>query len=257
MDQNHQHLLEDVQALLQETSNASSGFFQQCLRRLFDLIDEEPALSNVVKLAERKMDFDKWFAAQHPGEGSGFGELEWPRNRDEVLSIQISLFRAIADERVDHLDFASTFISTSPRYDDMVADLIQQVFQPMANTLLRRIERDFEQSTEVGKDVPASDRTVQIDHNSAQYGTVIRDLEALEEAVRGSNDYGDTEDQQQRLAEVGAMRRLLVATRVRVDALLALVRRGLEHFAITFADAVIGAIALGLLALLGGLTGLW
>ena len=47
------------------------------------------------------------------------------------------------------------------------------------------------------------------------------------------------------------------ATRVRADALVVLVKKGLEHFVKTFAGKVIGALALGLLGLLGRVTGFW
>ena len=49
---------------------------------------------------------------------------------------------------------------------------------------------------------------------------------------------------------------MLTATRVRADALVVLVGKGLERVK-TFADKVIGALALGLLGLLGRLTGFW
>jgi hypothetical protein len=105
--------------------------------------------------------------------------------------------------------------------------------------------------------LPASDRTVPLDHNSPDYLETVRALENIEQAVQQSNDYPDQEDKEQRVAELSAGRRLLQAVRARGEVIIALLYRCLLYIAKKFADVAIGALAIGTLALLGRLTGLW
>lgn len=93
------------------------------------------------------------------------------------------------------------------------------------------------------RSLPASDRTVSIDHNSASFKKTITSLESLEETVRGSNDYGDEEDKGQRLAEISAGRQLLQSPRVSPGAVKAVLSGTLIYLAEKFANAPIGEAA--------------
>jgi hypothetical protein len=157
--------------------------------------------------------------------------------------------------------FSKVFISPSERnLDAGVAQLSQQLFIPTATALRRRLEKP--ESTVPNSDmipllVPGSDRTVPLNHNSADYAAAVRALEKVEQAVQQANEYQDLDDKEQRIAELNAGRRLLQATRARIDALVALIYRGLSYLAKKFADVTIGEAAKAALALLGKLTGLW
>jgi hypothetical protein len=82
-------------------------------------------------------------------------------------------------------------------------------------------------------------------------------LSRLEELILKANDFPDVEERDQRAAEVSAMRRLLQAARVRVDAFISLCYRGLLYVAKKYADVAIGLSAVAVFGLLGRLTGLW
>ena len=105
--------------------------------------------------------------------------------------------------------------------------------------------------------IPAADRVVRIDHNSLEYTTAISELDRLRDQLRGWNEYPDSEDKEQRLAELQSTKDLLGAVRVRADAIRAVAFGVLSYIGKKFADVAIGAIALGLLALIGRMTGLW
>ena len=65
--------------------------------------------------------------------------------------------------------------------------------------------------------VPASDRVVLIDHNSAGYRETEEALDNLEHGLQSTNDFlGVPQEKEQFVAEVSAARRLLQAVRVRI-----------------------------------------
>jgi hypothetical protein len=91
--------------------------------------------------------------------------------------------------------------------------------------------------------VPASDRTVTINHNSEQYRHVREALENVEIVLREANDYPDIEDKEQRIVEVSAGKRLLESARVSAEAVNAVLLKPLIYLAKKFVDAAIGVAA--------------
>ncbi|MCK5428163.1 MAG: hypothetical protein KAI94_01760 [Anaerolineales bacterium] len=105
------------------------------------------------------------------------------------------------------------------------------------------------------RDIPAANRTVTIDHNSTAYIEAAEAVDAVIEAVRGDNEYGDRdpEDKEQRLAELTAGKKLIEAARASISAVDAVLIKTLAYLsgigiAVTqIADAIIKVqILLGL-----------
>lgn len=90
--------------------------------------------------------------------------------------------------------------------------------------------------------IPASDRTVALDHNSAEYQEATSHLDNLVEAVQAdrSNDF---EDKDQRLAELKAGRELLNSSTANPTRVEAVLYGCLAYLATKFADEPIGALA--------------
>lgn len=239
---------------------ATSATFESNLERWFEWLESVSVIAKMIRDLESLVDFPAWRKVGEATMGSfiGSGQLRWPKG-PQRLAMQVALFRAMADGSYSYTDLHHTFFGGSTHYNDMISDVTGQVFDPMSRDLRRHLVSTFEARTAEPDlmTVPASDRTVRLDHNDPDYAAASRDLEKLEDAVRGSNDYADSDDKEQRVAEIGAMRRLLTSARVRTDVLIALIYRGLQHFAKTFVDKVIGVLAIGLLGLLARLTGFW
>lgn len=195
------------------------------------------------------MDFDEWYKeGKETVRGMvGSGSLDWPPETDRRLALQLSLFRAFAADREGVSDFCTKFMYAGNHYDDMVAEVNDQLFRPMARDLRRLLARELEAAVTGGEEagVPASDRYVRLDHNSPAYTQTVAALEAVVEAVRRDNEYGsaDPDDRDQRIAELEAGKRLLQEVRVRVDAAHALFVGTLGYLAVKFADAAIGNMA--------------
>ncbi len=103
----------------------------------------------------------------------------------------------------------------------------------------------LEEFEDAGMNVPASDRTVRLDHNGPDYLAATSALEQLIHVVRDSNSYreAEPEDQERRLAELEAGRRLLGSSLVSVATMKAAVIGTITYLAAKFIDAPIGEAA--------------
>jgi hypothetical protein len=218
--------------LTDEVARARPQFMADHVDNWFALIDETPMVRDVVKTLETSVGFDRYefinrlkasdsITLPPPPPGRPRGPLVWPADRDKRLGLQLEVFREISKRHLSVVDFGKKFIEGA---DDKEAGklAIEQVFSPMARDLRRRLEAGLGDREDLT--IPASDRLVKLDHNSAAYTEAMDALAGLEEALRGTNDFGDVEEKEQRVAEVSAARRVLQAVRVRVEPLVSLLQ---------------------------------
>jgi hypothetical protein len=96
---------------------------------------------------------------------------------------------------MDPFDFGHEYFYVSHgNVDDTIREMVSQLFLPFVSEL----RRDLRRTATVN--VPASDRIVSLDHNSADYLQLSDALEKVETALREANDYPDAEDKEQRIA---------------------------------------------------------
>ena len=95
-------------------------------------------------------------------------------------------------------------------------------------------------------EVPASDRVVSLDHNSAAYKEAIAALDQVTEAARASNELGaeDPLEKERVIAELSAAKRLLESIKVSVQKVSALIGTTLLWLGSKFAEAPIGEAAM-------------
>lgn len=92
-----------------------------------------------------------------------------------------------------------------------------------------------------GKQVPASDRVVSLGHNS---GEALEKVDQIIAAVQAANDLpGDEEDREQLIAELSAARRILEASKIRLQTLKSTLGPPLKWLAEKAAGSVVGKIA--------------
>lgn len=258
-DDRYEHFLIQYDNATNDILNSKSATIETNLERWFEMLDESHAIAKIVHDLERRGDFKDWYkkeTARNTGMG---GDLHWPSGRETRLAMQLLVFRAMRRQEPDLLNFHLQFMaSSSNRMNDIVYEVVSQIFSPMARDLRRHIERGYDPISDIERmTAPASDRVVLVTHNSADYAEAIKQLDKLEELIRTTNDYPDLEDRDQRAAEISATRRLFNSARVRVDALVSLSYRTLKYLAKKFADVTIGKAAAGVLNLIGKITGLW
>jgi hypothetical protein len=236
--------------LASEVLASSYQFFELNLRRWFEVVDREPAIAAIINRLEAAVDFDSWYDQGLKTRGGmvGSGRLQWPSDQATRIGLQLNLFRRFADEKLDPKDFAINFLYSDNNFNVMVRDVSLQVFQPMIGDLRRYVGRELTARRQVATgEVPASDRVVRLDHNQAKVAADA--IEEVERAIEQTNEYPDPDDKSQTLAELGAARRLLKATQVRVEKLAMLAVPALKHVMKLFLDTAIATIAGAALAL--------
>jgi hypothetical protein len=236
--------------LTREVLLAMYAFVPERLQEWFAHLDGEPEAASAVANLEAGQSFSQWFATQGLGQRPGAPKLNWPPDNDQRLGMQLLLFRSIARGDTNIGALGKMYIPGSgPNINDSTRAFIDQVFRPMSRELIRHLRRvgDAEKETLA----PAADRTVPLNHNSQQYNESIEAAEQLEKVIQEANDFPDTEEKEQRLAEVSAVRRLLQATRVRVEPIVSLLKPLAEQVKTKFKDTLIGMAVTALLALLG------
>jgi len=210
----------------------------------FAFLDETSISRDLIDKLTDNLNFDEWYENCKSSVGGmvGSGSLNWAADRTERLRQQIGLFRHLGQADHGFSTFASSFLTSGNRYDDMVADINIQYFEPFANNLLRYIERN---AGSVESYIPASDRIVSVDHNSAAFQDIRNSLDELEQQILQSNEIGSTEPESRErvAAEIGAGARLLQATKARISAITELLIPPLRWLASTFAKSTVGKIA--------------
>jgi hypothetical protein len=233
-------------------TSAKYQFFQDHLENFFRNIDDTLRVHRVVADLESRVDFPTWYAECKETMGSmvGSATLTWPKDRNDRLAMRVALLRAISNRNPDFDEFCQYFLYTANDYDVHVSDISRQIFLPTTRELIRYIEQNFDSA-----DIPASDRTVTINHNSKEYADADEAMEKLEKAIREANDFDDPLEKEQREAEVSAARRLLKATRVSVSALVELLKPIATQYATKLKENLVGIAVTGTISALTYLFG--
>jgi hypothetical protein len=222
--------------LTDEVMRSRSAFLPDHIRSWFERIDGTPAVAAIVERLQTGLDGDAWLKERLSDRSITRRNLLLPAEPDKSLGLRLLMFRAVAEGRQNAGLLGFVFTPVGRDANTSARAFIDQVFGPMARELRRYLENEL--ST-----VPASDRTVTLDHNSSTYTEAMRALDELEQTLRRANDYPDMEDRDQRIVEVSATKRLLKSARVRLAAIVALAGPTLLCLTTKFADSAIGKAA--------------
>jgi hypothetical protein len=250
--------------LTEEVIRSRAQFLADHLDNWFEFINETPAVLEFVKRVEgsvglEQYDFFNRIRASNtlppppsPLGSRPKGPLVWPAEHDKRLGLQLMVFREIAKRRLSVTEFGTKFIEGVDA-NEAPKQVVEQVFSPMARDLRRRLEASLADREDLT--IPAADRMVKLDHNSAAYSGAIDALEELEEVLRGTNDFGDVEEKEERIAEVSATRRVLQALRVRVEPIVSLLQPIILQFGTKLKDTLVGIAVTKVMTAVGALIG--
>src|SRR5262249_9678270 len=113
------YLLQEYDGLASAVVNANQALYQQRLMQWFSFIDETPSFTAVVSKLESLNDFDAWYgdlASRQRNHGMGGAQLNFPRDRDTALGMQITLFRRMARNSFACQQYV--FYPDTKQYDD-------------------------------------------------------------------------------------------------------------------------------------------
>lgn len=244
----------EYQDRVDDVLRSSHRNFSLRLRDWLDLLDGSSVSKPAIDTLTRGFDFAPWYAAGAETVGSmvGSGRLEWSRDRQERLAQYLGLARHLASDEDAYADFSSQFLWAGKRLDDNVSKINNEIITPFARDLLKHIEK----SRLAADRAPASDRLVPLDHNSSGVAKLNERLEEVETRMRESNSLKLDDEYDRNLAEVGAARRLMSATKVRLSALEALLVPALKWLGAKTAENALQIAVTALLMLLASVLGM-
>lgn len=132
----YQRSLRDFQDYADDVTRSRHQTFDDAIRRLVSTLVDNTPLGDVVAQLPH-VDFDQWYSKQLTSVGGmvGSGTITWPVDGRERLAMQVEMVRRLASDRLDIIDFSHNFMYVGSRFDDNIAEFIQQIF--------RRFIRDF------------------------------------------------------------------------------------------------------------------
>lgn len=227
--------------LTDEVIRSKHQFMQEHIANWFTVIDDTPEASGLVQHLQGRQDVQEFLkrSAESAGSFVGSATLDWPKDRDKRLGMKLLIFREIAEGRIEAWQFGHEYMYAGNVLDDNASAVAEQLFEPTARELRRYLEAHWGKVA-----VPASDRVVRRDDNTrALFDEAIGALKRLEEALQGQNAFDSTEEKDQLVAELSAGQRLLQAAQVRVDALVAVLKKPLSYIGRKFMDTGLSKLA--------------
>lgn len=244
--------------LTDEVDRAKYQFLPDHLSNWFGHLDETPRVADIVQRLQEGLDFDAWYKETESTGGSfvGSASLNWPKEREKALGMKLLLFRAGASNELDISEVGYKFIYVGNNINDNAHAVIEQVFLPMARELRRYLDSEINKPIAMA---PASDRVVSVDHNKPEYQQAVASLDKLIKTIKEANDYSDVDEKEQQVAEVSAARQLMEAGRVRIEALVTLLKPVVAQYAKGVKDNLVtiavSATVTALVALFGRIFG--
>lgn len=134
------------------------------------------------------------------------------------------------------------FYSGDNNINSTVQEMASNLFEPHARELRRFFEAVVEDNDPEELFLPASDRTVSLDHNSEAFEKTLAALADIARAVKDSNQI-DPEDKARVVAEISASEGLLRAPKTRVAAVMSVGGAALLWLSNSFANGIVGTLA--------------
>ena len=142
--------LKEVRDRLEELTHASHQDIGLVMKQYFHPIRPESKVGSLLLETIPSTDFNEWFSEALSTRGGmvGSGQLNWPLDTDERVSLQYQLIQAIANEELDLSDVVHDFIYDGPssNINDCNYAFIIRVIVPFHNDLLRVLEPHIESS---------------------------------------------------------------------------------------------------------------
>lgn len=245
--------LSEYDDLTSDVRHSTNDFFTNNLRRWYYFLSQWKPASAIVSKLESDVDYEVWKTnGLVENKGMGHGRISLPPETASRLGIQLHLFRTFLTDDDAAWRFSSDFVSGNTNTNDLIRELVYQLFEPFSRDLRRHFSKEW---SEIDK-IPASDRFVEINHNAPETREAIDALKALRVALEQANDYPDQEDKAQRIAEIEAGLVLIRAPRVRLEAIRSVVFRSAKYLAKKFTDASIGIVAKAVISAIAKLFGI-
>ena len=246
MDRKLERFFDEYDEIGHRLSMARERDFARVLRTWFACLDEAPdIISGEIRRLEALQSWDIVHSEVVKTGGSmvGSGRLEWPDNKQRRLGGQLLVLRKLASEEIQAMNFAlHYFYSGVNNIDSHVHEMASPLFEPHAAELRRRLEDMLEDALADDVYVPASDRVVTLDHNSASFRRAAGALEETLARLRENNEM-DPDDKTRIELELDSGLKMIEAPKTRIQAAGVVLVGALKWLVDRFASSLVGIAA--------------
>ena len=246
IDKKISRFLDEFDEISHRVSMARERDFARLLRTWFACLDEAPEI--IAREVNRLQELENWdTVSSHvmtfSGSMVGSGQLNWPDDKHNRLGGQLLLLRKLASEEMRVMQFSfDYFYSGDNNIDSNVNEMASLFFLPHTEELRRRLEDVCDDVLDTNFYVPASDRVVELDHNSVSFDLAVSALHETLQHLRDNNSI-EAEDKGRIETEINSGLALMKAPRTRIEAAGVVILGALKWLADRFASALVGAAA--------------
>ncbi|MDA3821289.1 MAG: hypothetical protein PF450_01565 [Bacteroidales bacterium] len=145
-------LMSEYDATTYDVLNSDYSSFNSNLKRLLNLLENHPYFSYMNEVVLPEVYFPQWYddACKTVKSMVGSGTLDWPTDRKEYLSMQLSLLNHIAKGNEDPPNLCSKFMYAGSRLDDCVTKVNQNIVEPFIRDYWRVFKSIADQAISQG-----------------------------------------------------------------------------------------------------------
>lgn len=135
--------VQDYNDYAEDVFSANYQSFANTFKRFMSLFHPTEPLGTLAEKLLPAVDFDGWYQLCLASRGgmAGSGTLAWPELRRERVALQLELFRRIARDQIDAMDFCHDFANPDVNdFNFFVTEFNTQVFRPFVRDFARALQ---------------------------------------------------------------------------------------------------------------------
>ena len=125
------HLITEYDTASEEVLNSDCSSFNPNLKRFVHLLHSHEYCKYVNEVVLPSVNFDEWYdnSCKTVKSMVGSGNLDWPLDRNEYLSMQLALLEKIAEGKESPSNICSKFMYAGSHFDDHIEKINEQIIE--------------------------------------------------------------------------------------------------------------------------------
>ncbi|WP_297478890.1 hypothetical protein [uncultured Photobacterium sp.] len=135
--------LDDYDDIVSDLISSNYSTFEEKLKQYISYCTQPNEMNFLLSEKLPPVDFESWYEKCKSTQGSwvGSGELSWPLDKLENLSMRFELLKYIAEGKTDVPDFCCSFMYSENNFNIMVMEFNDQIVEPLARDLRKIFTR--------------------------------------------------------------------------------------------------------------------
>ncbi len=136
IEKGNSEILYEYDCRVMDVVSSSHGLFLQSLSRFIYFIENDKNISEQLTVFLPIVDFEIWYKQIMGGvQGIGKGELKFPENDLERLSLLKGLLKEMSVKRISYTNISMYFMPSGINLDNSVTEIIRMLFIPFARDI--------------------------------------------------------------------------------------------------------------------------